>query len=58
MEWRIQVAARAYSSLEGGKKSHSVGKEAVAPLLEKETSRQMFFFLLFYYYFVSLIHTG
>ena len=52
------MAARAYSSLEGGKKSHSVGKEAVAPLLEKETSRQMFFFLLFYYYFVSLIHRG
>ena len=49
--------------LREGRKTISVGKEAVAPLLEKETSRQIsffffFFFFFFYYYFVSLIHPG
>ena len=35
--------------LREGRKTISVGKEAVAPLLEKKTSRQIYFFFFFFF---------
>ena len=63
MEWRIQVAARAYSAFDGGKKNHKRGEGGSCPTSGKGNFKADFFFLLllfffFYYYFVSLIHPG
>ena len=55
MEWRIQVAARAYSAFEGGKKNHTRGEGGSCPTSGKGNFKADFFFLLLLLFFFTII---